>query len=432
MDDYDVDAALQAALDRLALLNEATSELVSTLDAVEGLKRVCRVLVPSLADWCVADLLGDDDQAERVSITHHDPDLELTGVIGPLPLSSQPSEPWSRVLRGAGPLLLTAADLVSSEETTSQLHAANRDLFRRVGSHGDTVIIAPLHARRRVVGALTMARGAGRRAFDEADLSLVEDLAHRMGLAVDNARLYAETQAIAERIQRSLLPTLPAINNLQMTARYVPATAAFQVGGDWYDSFVLPTGDLTLIIGDVTGHDLHAAVTMSQLRNMLRGIAYDRQEPPDMILRRLDIAASALRPHSTASCIYALLRQQPGMRFQLTWAQAGHPPPLLITAQGETLFLDAAHDLLLGVEPESERHSATKRLPYGSTLLLYTDGLVERRDEGLDDGLARLRQHATALSPEPLDMFCDELLHRLAPQSHDDIALLALKLPPPP
>ncbi|SEG84063.1 Stage II sporulation protein E (SpoIIE), partial [Actinacidiphila yanglinensis] len=143
-------------------------------------------------------------------------------------------------------------------------------------------------------------------------------------------RLHRETQRIAERLQRSLLPSLPDIAPLGLAAGYEPSQTTAEVGGDWYDCFVLPQGDIALIIGDVTGHDLQATVTMSQLRNMLRGIACDRQEPAGKILGRLDRANHTLHPSTTATCVYALLKGEPGGPWVVEWSRAGHPPPLLI------------------------------------------------------------------------------------------------------
>ncbi|MFB7651587.1 MULTISPECIES: PP2C family protein-serine/threonine phosphatase [unclassified Streptomyces] len=425
-----MDAALQAALDRLTLLNQCAAVLSSTLDAVEGMRRLCRVLAPGLADWCVADLMDDDGLVQRACVTHRDPDTVTEGLAGPLPrVPETESGPWSQVLRGAGPLLLSVDQMPTAREATDPLHGVNLDLFARLG--GDSLIVAPLRARRRVLGAVTLAREADRPPFDDADLALVEDLTHRIGLAVDNARLHAETQAVAERLQRSLLPDLPVVDGLSITARYASAASSAQIGGDWYDSFVLPQGHTALIIGDVTGHDLHAAVTMSQMRNMLRGIACDRQEPPGMILRRLDIAVDTLYRHRTATCVYALLKGPEGGPYLLEWARAGHPPPLLVTADGDASYLQDAHGMLLGADSYAERDSASTPLPVGSTLLLYTDGLIERRGESLDHSMTRLRQHASALIGHDLDTMCDELLTALTAGSNDDIALLAVRLPPP-
>ncbi|MGX1546959.1 PP2C family protein-serine/threonine phosphatase [Streptomyces adustus] len=278
--------------------------------------------------------------------------------------------------------------------------------------------------------ALTLARSGDAFALTENDPALVEDLAHRTALAVDNSRLYASVQSTAEHLQRSLLPALLDVAPLGIAARYVPARAAVEVGGDWYDCFPLPDGAMALIIGDVTGHDLAAAVTMGQLRNMLRALVCDRIEPPGDILRRLDVPSHTLYGGQTATCIYARLEPGPHRSWRLKLANASHPPPLLVSHDGDTRYLTTGHSVLLGIEPDMPRPSGTHTLAPDSTLLLYTDGLIERPGEVLDRGLARLRQHAAALAREPLAVFCDELLARLADGCDDDIALLAVRLPP--
>ncbi|WP_306947736.1 PP2C family protein-serine/threonine phosphatase [Streptomyces sp. B4I13] len=433
MEPFDVDEVVQGALQRLTLLAEATTALSSTLDPYEALRRVCRILVPGLADWCAVDLLEEGNRPHRVCVVHRDPNALNAGLTGLLPnVPEAPVGPLARVLHGAGPLLLNAAGIPSPEQAASPLQARQLELFHQLGA--DTAIVAPLRARRQVLGALTIARTTEHAALTSGDLALVEDLAHRIALAMDNARLHSEAQRIAERLQRSLLPRLPQVEHLQLGARYVPAATTAEVGGDWYDCFALPAEQTALIIGDVTGHDLRAAVTMSQLRNMLRGIACDRQEPPGHILRRLDLAVDILYPHTTATCIYALLERDD--EGETTWtmkfSSAGHPPPLLITDQGDTRFLEDGHGPLLGVDARYRRPYATEILPARSIVLLYTDGLVERRGESLSTGLTRLRQHAAALSGEPLDTFCDELLAGLAPNHADDVALLAARLTAPP
>ncbi|MBY8883053.1 PP2C family protein-serine/threonine phosphatase [Actinacidiphila acidipaludis] len=428
MDEHDVDVALQTALDRLTLVNEAAEVLSSTLNAVEGLRRVCRVLVPALADWCAADLVTGGGRVERVCVAHRDSAVDvsrLTGLLPPLPLA--PTGPLSRVLSGSGAMLLSEADVPPVRDAADLFHAANLEMFERLG--GQTLIVAPLRVRGRVLGALSAVRGPDRRPLGDADLVLVEDLAHRIALALDNARLHAETQNIAERLQRSLLPELPHIEGLQIAARYAPAADTAQIGGDWYDCFVLPQGDTALIIGDVTGHDLRATVTMSQVRNMLRGIACDRKEPPAKILRRLDLAVTCLYGLQTATCVYALVKGQSGGPFRLEWSTAGHPPPLLVTFDGDTRFLEDGHGLLLGVEPDAERVGASSELPERATLVFYTDGLIERRGESLDHGLTRLRQHAAGLSRYGVEEMCDRLLAGLAADSHDDVAVLIVRMP---
>ncbi|MCK8676481.1 PP2C family protein-serine/threonine phosphatase [Streptomyces lichenis] len=428
MEKFDVDEVLQQGLDRLTLLTEVATALSSTLDADKAMHRVCRIMVPALADWCAVDLVETPRGVRRVCATHREPEMPAAGgvALGVLPaVPPEAGDPMARVLRGAGPLLLTAADLRAGAD--GRVPAQHLELFGRLDTA--SAIIAPLRARRQVLGVLTLARADDEAAYTPDDLALVDDLAHRIALSLDNARLHGETQRIAERLQRSLLPTLPDLGDVQLTARYTPSVTTAEVGGDWYDSFTLPNGHTTLIIGDVTGHDLRAAVRMSQLRNMLRGIACDREEPPGQILRRLDLAQQILYTSSTATCIYAVLETDADGSWMLRYAQAGHPPPLVITPEGDTEFLEEGCSMMLGITDLSSRPSAATTLVPGSTVLLYTDGLIERRGESIDHGLTRLRQHAAALVRQPLEEVCDELLTGLAADHTDDVALLALRLP---
>jgi serine phosphatase RsbU (regulator of sigma subunit) len=294
-----------------------------------------------------------------------------------------------------------------------------------------SAIIAPLRARREVLGALTMIRVRDEPPFTDEDLPLVSDLVRGIALGVDNARLHQHTRRTAERMQRALLPQLPDIDRLELVARYAPSSTDAQVGGDWFDAFTLPTGDTALVIGDVTGHDLQSAVAMSQLRNLLRGIAVDRQEPPAEVVHRFDLACQTLYPHATATCVYAVIKGPPGGPWELHHCSAGHPPPLLTTHEGDTRFLDAGVGPLIGLDPGLSRVTGCDRLPPWSTLLMFTDGLIERRGESLDDAMTRLRQHTAALARAPIDVFCDELVIGLGTDTTDDIALLALRPVPP-
>ncbi|XKK61673.1 SpoIIE family protein phosphatase [Streptomyces sp. ARC32] len=417
-------------LDRLTLLAELGAQLNNTLDLQEGLQRAGRLLTRRLADWCAVDLFTDDTRLERACVVHRDPRALRPGAYeGALPGVSEDSRgPLARVLRGAGPLLLV--DAPQPGQTESALDREYAGLFRELGA--GSAVVAPLRARRRISGALTLARAPGARPFTEEDLTLVDDLVHSLALGVDNARLYQDTRSIAERLQRSLLPALPEVEGLRMAARYAASSTTAQVGGDWYDCFVLPHGDTALVIGDVTGHDLDAAIAMSQLRSMLRGIAVDREEPPAEVLRRLDVANHSLRQEATATCVYGLLKGSAHGPWELKHSSAGHPPPLLTTRDGRARYLGGGAGLLLGMDPAMARDTARHELPAHSTLVLYTDGLVERRDEPIDDALERLRRHAADLAHEPLDTFCDELLIGLGADSTDDIAVLAVRPTPPP
>ncbi|MEV5884793.1 SpoIIE family protein phosphatase [Streptomyces sp. NPDC052020] len=412
-------------VERLSLLADVAAALSDTLYLDAGLRHVARLLTRRLADWCAVDLFTDASQVERVCLVQHDAGAAHPAEYeGPLPPVSETARgPLARALRGAGPLLLTEAP--PANQTENALDAHHLALLRRLGT--GSAVVAPLRARQEIFGALTLARSRERRPFTEEDLSLIEDLVRGIALGIDNARLYQATRNIAERLQRSLLPALPHVDNLQLAARYAASSTTAQVGGDWYDSFVLPSGGTAVVIGDVTGHNLDAAIAMSQLRSMLRGIAVDRQEPPEMVLRRLDLANHSLYREATATCLYGLVKCSGDGAWELTHSSAGHLPPLLTTREGATRYLEGGAGLLLGMDPEMPRRTARDPLPAGSTLLLYTDGLIERRDESLDDALARLRRHTAALARASLDTFCDELLIRLGADSADDIAVLALR-----
>ena len=242
-------------------------------------------------------------------------------------------------------------------------------------------------------------------------------------------RRYAQQVAVAVALQRSMLTDVPDLSPLKVAARYVPATEAVEVGGDWYDAFALPDGATALVVGDLAGHDIQAAVSMGQARNVLRALAIDRREPPGQLLDRLDAVLSHLQIGQTGTCVYAQLDEQDGgWRAQL--ANAGHPPPLLIADRAATV-LASRPELLLGAGADRPRSTATVALPPGATLLLYTDGLVERRDRSLGHGLAALRSAAVELADRPVEELCDELLARFAAAPDDDVCLLAVRTPTP-
>ncbi len=232
-----------------------------------------------------------------------------------------------------------------------------------------------------MLGALIVVRTRHDAPFTEQDALLVADLVQSISLSVDNSRLHQHTRTTAERLQRSLLPRLPHIQSMEITARYAPSSTTAQVGGDWFDAFTLPDGDTALVIGDVSGHDLNAAVTMSQLRNMLRGIAVDCQDRPSEVLRRLDLATLTLYPHSTATCAYAVVKgPHNNDPREVHHSSAGHLPLLLTCPNGDTDYLDSASGLLIGMDSTLPRTTARDLLPAHSTLLMFTDGLIDARE----------------------------------------------------
>ena len=428
-DDYDLDRAVQHGLDRLTVLANANEVLASTFEVEAVLRRLARTLVPALADWCTVDLADEQGRLHRTVVEHRDTEEQPTSAFeGALPLLTDDSPALvAQALRSHTPVVL-GSDFPRPDPGNDALALIEQKLFTRLGA--TSAVVCALRSRGQVLGVLSLVRSKPGAALAEDDLPMVQDLAHRVALAVDNARLHAQVQQTAERLQRSLLPELPTTGALELAARYQPARAGAEVGGDWYDAFVLPEGATALIIGDVAGHDLNAAVRMSQARNMLRGIACDRKEPPGKILARLDAANDILYRGQTMTCVYALVEKPSADQWwRLHYAVAGHLPPLLITAEGATNFLEEGRSLLLGVDPTRTRPDAFAPLPPQSIVLLYTDGLIERRGEDLDRGLARLRRHAATLAREPLEDLCGELLRALAPDSADDVALIAVRTP---
>ncbi|MGY1595040.1 SpoIIE family protein phosphatase [Geodermatophilus sp. SYSU D00708] len=246
--------------------------------------------------------------------------------------------------------------------------------------------------------------------------------------------LYARSRRVvraAETLQRSHLTDPPASALLDVAVRYVPATSVSQVGGDWYDVFEQPDGSTMLVIGDVVGHDTAAAADMAQLRGLLRGIAFDNAEGPCAVLARLDSAVAGLHLGALATVLVGRLTPDPASGgARLRWCSAGHLPPLVVGPDGAARALTPPRaGLLLGVDPTARREESETLLEPGSTLLLYTDGLVERRDQVFDDGVARLREELAALRERPVDEVCDEVVARLLPHgAEDDVALVAVRL----
>jgi serine phosphatase RsbU (regulator of sigma subunit) len=283
----------------------------------------------------------------------------------------------------------------------------------------------PLLTRRASQGVLTLSPPDER--WDPDDAVMLIELTRRASIALENARRFEHNRDIAETLQRALLTELPTTPGLTLAARYLPATRGLNIGGDWYDAFRQPDGSLITVVGDVTGHGLHAAVMMSQLRTALRAYAVDGSSP-GQLLTRLHQFLHRLRLDLYATAVIARFHPDDPT---LTWAAAGHPPPVLRTADGQVHTLDAKPGAMLGIPLEQEIRDHTVPLPPGSTLALYTDGLVERRSRGIDPGIQRLAEVLGGFRPaelgDDLEASADRLLHPLLHDSeHDDDVCLLL------
>ncbi|MFE0455073.1 PP2C family protein-serine/threonine phosphatase [Streptomyces sp. NPDC058914] len=284
--------------------------------------------------------------------------------------------------------------------------------------------------RERIYGNLYLCDRRDGEPFDDHDEAIVTALAGAAGIAIENARLFEQTRSSAERFQRLLLPTLPGLTPFTAAAVYRPATApGHHLGGDWYDALMLPDGSCAAIIGDVLGHDLTAAAAMAQIRNMLRALLYDRRTPPSLVLHRLDHTLHAITeaPVTTA----CLARIEPsGDAWRLHWSTAGHLPPLVMTADGDTRYLQGEPGVPLGVDEHLPRPDHTDALAAGDTVLHFTDGLVEHPDRPLQQCLDALAATARTHRRLPLDQWCRTLADHHPSDGHDDLALLALRIPP--
>ena len=234
-------------------------------------------------------------------------------------------------------------------------------------------------------------------------------------------------------LQNALMPRLPEPDTLELAARYLPAARQSQIGGDWYDAVVMPSGDTALMVGDVVGHDISAAAQMGQIRNTLRAFAWAVDDTPAANVSRLDHAMESLDVEGLATLVYARIEQSEEDlatgRHTLRWTSAGHPPMLVVEPGGGLQWLNGDEpDSMLGLGDTAPRHDNKSVIPAGATLLLYTDGLVERRDEDLDTGLERLAASASRHSERSLEAFLEGVLEDLLdPMLRDDVAVLAVR-----
>jgi serine phosphatase RsbU (regulator of sigma subunit)/anti-sigma regulatory factor (Ser/Thr protein kinase) len=254
----------------------------------------------------------------------------------------------------------------------------------------------------------------------------VQTLASQAAQAFERARRFESERTIAETLQRSVLPvSLPQIAGVRIAARYLPGTDEVDVGGDWFDAVSLPNGRLGLVVGDVVGKGVQSAATMAQLRNALRAFALDQMKPSSTVTR-LNRLAYGVSESAFATLVYVVI--DPSARV-CRFASAGHPPPLALYPDGTAVYLDGGRGLPLGAVPDTTYPQDVAELPVGTTLVLYTDGLIERRHQTIDEGLEQLYAAALAAPRDPerlVERVLDELVG--AGDRRDDIAVLAVRL----
>jgi len=295
-------------------------------------------------------------------------------------------------------------------------------ILREKGVH--SLLGVPLLVEGEVVGVLHVGT-RHERAFDDEDQELLQRAGDRAALAI-SSRLSEQERGLADALQRSLLPSLPELPAISLAGRYLPAAAA-RLGGDWFDAFPLPDGRLGLAIGDVVGHGFHAAAIMGQLRSGLRAYGLDGMSP-GVVLERLSSLLRQIEPGRTATLLYLILDAHGGA---LTVASAGHPPPLIHPADGDPWYVELPGSVPLGATRHPRYADLELEFAPGSAIVLYTDGLVERRGEPLEAGLDRLAA-TVAEGHEQLQQLGDALVDVLLPDGagDDDAALLLARAMP--
>jgi PAS domain S-box-containing protein len=286
----------------------------------------------------------------------------------------------------------------------------------------------PLLVEGRVNGVIQVGSVEPGRKFMREEESLLQLVADRAALAVEHARLYARELGIVETLQRSLLPeSLPQVPGLLTAARYMPGGPGADVGGDWYDAISLDGGRLGIAMGDVVGHGIGAAALMGQLRNALRAYALDGNSPAQVV-EKLDKLVQNLEAGRMATLVYMVIAPDLG---SVEFSSAGHLPPLVLGPDGVARYLEGGRTLPLGVMPSAEYPQADAELEPGSTIVLYTDGLVEERGASIDRGLGALKEAVTGGPVEP-EALCDHIVATLLADraATDDIAVLTVRTVP--
>ncbi|MFN2590477.1 MAG: GAF domain-containing protein [Actinomycetota bacterium] len=425
-------AEAERARRQLAMLSEASSVLAAGIvDFERVLSMAAELAVPFFADWCAVDILRDDGSIERMAIAHSDPAKRELGRELQRRYPADPDAPGgvARVLRTG------RAELIPEITDQMLVEAAPDDEFlRKVRAIGlRSLIIVPLVARGRTLGAMSLATAESRRVYAPEDQALAEDLARRIALAMDNARLYHERSSTARTLQQTLLPPeLPAIPGIELAALYRPSGEGNEIGGDFYDLFEAGDGSWGVVMGDVCGKGVDAASVTGLVRHTVRAVAM-RERRPSTILATLN---EALNRQSVGErfCTVCYVRVTTnGRQARLTVSSGGHPLPIVLRAGGETEAVGRP-GTLLGVFPEPALTDSAVDLAPGDALVLYTDGLTEERNGHEMFGEGRLHEalaSAAGLDAQGIANILVEAVHRFRPEApRDDLAVLALRVTP--
>jgi hypothetical protein len=428
------------AIMRKLMLDDTFTRIGDTLDIDHLARELMDALIPTFCNTgellLLESLIGSNElpahgpdgshQLRRIALTHDkkDPAWEAAFPIGEI-LRYPEHSPYYQCME-------TGLAVLETNITDGQAVSIAKAWRRRpVGKllSGASMLLLPLFGHGgTMLGFFACIRQEGYRRFDPYDIPIGKDFANRASVFIDNASRYNREHATALTLQRSMLPTgLSAPSSVEVKHRYLPGSKLIEVGGDWYESIALPGGRVALVVGDVAGHGVRAAVTMGRLRTAIHTLAM-LELPPAESLQQLDELMHTLgerEPHF-ATCAYAVYDAVSG---ECEIAVAGHLPPLLVHPDGSNEYLDVPPAPPLGVG-DGEVESRQFSIEDGSLFVLYTDGLVENKGRDISDGLDRLQGIFGPGSPEkPLEDLCKATLDGVySDQERDDIAVLIARL----
>lgn len=411
---------VQVSLGRSELMLRAAEDLANTSGLIEVRRRVRDLVSSDSKPSYVGLVLIDGPQFRRI------PDPEIAYVTetrdpvfpldSPLP-SAQAARTGRTVIVGNRDTL--EADFgpaAAAEYEAAALQAA---------------ACVPLPGTRRTLGTLIVGWTTPH-PVDVTELAVLTAIAGYTAQAIERAQYLDDRIIVAHQLQQAMLTDLPVVPGLELAAAYHPAAAGDLVGGDWYDAYPLATGSLAITVGDITGHDMHAATIMGQVRSMLRQADIHDDLGPAGAVTAVEQACQHLSLDVSGTLIHTHLRSTDGRAWQLTWTNAGHPPPLLRHLDGQTEQLGEHGRLLWPSLASRGRTNQQLTLVPGDTLLLYTDGLVERRGHDIDTAI---RNVAATLSAAPAGQSLPDLISQLtgtmAATTPDDVVLLAVRIPEP-
>ncbi len=429
---------LDPAVMRHLMVDGAVRRIGGALDIDQMAPELINIIVPHFSNAAglvvLESLVGEDEfpsesldgtqVVRRLAVAHDDADAGWdaafpTGEI----LRYPPGTPYTRCMDSGRPVCEVVSQGSADAMAASWIRRPVADLLA-----GVSMLLLPLIARDVMLGFFVCVRRVGFRRFDAYDIEIGMEFAARAAIFMDNAQRYSRERATALTLQRSMLPTgLSAPSSVEVQHRYLPGSKLIEVGGDWYESIALPGGRVALVVGDVAGHGVRAAVTMGRLRTAIHTLAM-LELPPAETLQQLNELMNELgvrEPHF-ATCVYAVFDAVSGT---CEVASAGHLPPLLVHPDGTNELLDVLPAPPLGVGTGLIQ-SRVLEIEDGSLLVLYTDGLVEERTRDIDVGLNRLRDiFGPGSTEQPLEDLCKATLAGVYADEHrDDIALLVARL----